>query len=119
MIKDNHIAAAGGIAEALSKAQSVSHMVKVEIEVDTLEQLETALDHGADIVLLDNMSLSDLEKAVAINNGRAVLEASGNVTVETVAAIAKTGVDIISSGWITHSAPNLDLGLDFFAKTGR
>ena len=114
MIKDNHIAAAGGVKEALFSArQSVGHMVKIEIEVDNLDQLEEALSNGADIVLLDNMAPDDLKKAVAVNQGRAVLEASGNVTVETVRAIAETGVDIISSGWITHSAPTLDLGLDF------
>ncbi len=114
MIKDNHIAATGGISSALRAARaSVGHMVKIEIEVDGLSQLEEALAEGADVVLLDNMTPHDLKKAVVINNGRAVLEASGNVTVETVRAIAETGVDVISSGWITHSAPSLDLGLDF------
>ena len=116
MIKDNHIAAAGGVKEALVSArQSVGHMVKIEIEVDNLEQLEEALANGADIVLLDNMSPDNLKRAVAVNQGRAVLEASGNVTVETVRTIAETGVDVISSGWITHSAPTLDLGLDFLS----
>lgn len=114
MIKDNHIAAAGGIAKALAAARAATgHMVKIEIEVDGLAQLEEALAHGADVVLLDNMAPADLKRAVAINKGRAVLEASGNVTIDTVRAIAETGVDVISSGWITHSAPNLDLGLDF------
>lgn len=114
MIKDNHIAAAGGIERALKAAkESVGHMVKVEVEVDDLAGLEEALRHGADIVMLDNMSTADMKRAVDINKGRAVLEASGNVTLETARAIAETGVDIISSGWITHSAPNLDLGLDF------
>ena len=114
MIKDNHIAAAGGVAEALAAAKAAAgHMVKVEIEVDTLAQLEAALAGGADVILLDNMATDDLKRAVAVNGGRAVLEASGNVTVETVRAIAETGVDVISSGWITHSAPCLDLGLDF------
>lgn len=116
MIKDNHIAAAGGIAKALAAARAaVGHMVKIEIEVDGLAQLEEALSHGADVVLLDNMAPADLKRAVGINKGRAMLEASGNVTIETVRAIAATGVDVISSGWITHSAPNLDLGLDFLA----
>ena len=116
MIKDNHIAAAGGIAKALAAARAATgHMVKIEIEVDGLAQLEEALAHGADVVLLDNMAPADLKRAVAINKGRAVLEASGNVTIDTVRAIAETGVDVISSGWITHSAPNLDLGLDFLA----
>ncbi len=90
-------------------------MVKIEIEVDGLAQLDEALAHGADVVLLDNMAPADLKRAVEINAGRAVLEASGNVTIDTVRAIAETGVDVISSGWITHSAPNLDLGLDFLA----
>ncbi|WP_428407943.1 carboxylating nicotinate-nucleotide diphosphorylase [Hyphococcus sp.] len=116
MIKDNHIVAAGGIAKALSAArEAVGHMVKIEIEVDGLDQLEDALANGADVVLLDNMAPADLKRAVEINNGRAVLEASGNVTIDTVRAIAETGVDVISSGWITHSAPNLDLGLDFLS----
>ena len=114
MIKDNHIAASGGVAKALAAARAAcGHMVKVEIEVDTLAQLEDALAGGADVVLLDNMSTEDLKRAVTANQGRAVLEASGNVTLDTVRAIAETGVDVISSGWITHSAPNLDLGLDF------
>jgi len=113
LIKDNHIAAAGGVRQALSAAQAeVGHLVKIEIEVDTLAQLEEALGAGAGAVLLDNMSLEDLRRAVEMTAGRAVLEASGNVTLETVAAIAETGVDVISSGWITHSAPTLDLGLD-------
>jgi nicotinate-nucleotide pyrophosphorylase (carboxylating) len=114
MIKDNHIAASGGIAKALAATRAaVGHMVTVEVEVDSLAQLEEALAHDADVVLLDNMAPADLKRAVAINAGRAVLEASGNVTVDTVRAIAETGVDVISSGWITHSAPSLDLGLDF------
>lgn len=114
LIKDNHIAAAGGIAPALERVRaSLGHMVKTEIEVDTLKQLEEALSLKADTVLLDNMSLEDLRRAVAMASGRAVLEASGNVTLETVRAIAETGVDYISSGGITHSAPTLDIGLDF------
>lgn len=114
MIKDNHIAAAGGVAEAMKAAKAaVGHMTAIEIEVDSLEQMEEALEHGARIILLDNMSLDDLRLAVALNKGRAVLEASGGVTQDSVGAIAKTGVDVISSGAITHSAPCLDLGLDF------
>lgn len=114
MIKDNHIAAAGGVAPALRAARAaLGHMVKVEIEVDSLAQLEEALAEGADAVLLDNMQPETLRRAVALVGGRAVLEASGNVTLSTVRAIAETGVDCISSGWITHSAPSLDLGLDF------
>ncbi|MEM9704916.1 MAG: carboxylating nicotinate-nucleotide diphosphorylase [Pseudomonadota bacterium] len=114
MIKDNHIAAAGDIAKAIDGARAkVGHTVSIEVEVDTIDQLVEALAAKPDIVLLDNMSTDDLRQAVDITNGAAILEASGNVTVETVAAIAATGVDVISSGWITHSAPVLDLGLDF------
>ena len=113
MIKDNHIAACGSISAALTAArQSVGHTVKIEIEIDHIDQLEEALLGNADIILLDNMSTDELSTAVKMTQGRAILEASGNVTVERVAAIAATGVDIISSGWITHSAPVLDLGLD-------
>ena len=117
MIKDNHIAAAGSIPEALAAVrQSVGHTVKVEIEVDTLDQLDTVLacpiGAHADIILLDNMSVDLLREAVRRTAGRAILEASGNVTAQTVAAIASTGIDYISSGWITHSSPVLDLGLD-------
>ena len=114
MIKDNHIAAAGGIAEALSAARAdVGHMVKIQIEVDGLDQLEDALANGADVILLDNFEPETMKRAVEINKGRAVLEASGNITIDTVRTVAETGVDVISSGWITHSAPNLDVGLDF------
>jgi len=114
LIKDNHVAAAGGIAEAIKRARAYSgHMVKLECEVDSLDQLKDALAAKADIVLLDNMSNDQLREAVAINAGRAVLEASGNVTLKTVRGIAETGVDLISSGALTHSAPVLDIGLDF------
>jgi len=114
LIKDNHIAAAGGIAPALARVRAgLSHMTRVEIEVDTMAQLEEALSLGADTILLDNMTPDDLKRAVAMAQGRAVLEASGNVSAANVRAIAESGVDYISSGAITHSAPNLDLGLDF------
>jgi nicotinate-nucleotide pyrophosphorylase (carboxylating) len=114
MIKDNHIQAAGGIAAAVKRLRAgLGHMVKVEVEVDGLTQLEEALREGVDTILLDNMSLQDLRRAVALAKGKAVLEASGNVTLSSVRAIAETGVDYISSGAITHSAPNLDIGLDF------
>lgn len=114
MIKDNHVQAAGGIAPAIERLRAgLGHMVRIELEVDTLAQLEEALDLGVDTVLLDNMSLEDLRRAVALAKGKAVLEASGNVTLARVRAIAETGVDYISSGAITHSAPNLDIGLDF------
>ena len=114
MIKDNHAQAAGGIAPAVEKLRAgLGHMVRIELEVDTLAQLEEALGLGVDTILLDNMRLDDLRRAVAMARGRAVLEASGNVTLASVRAIAETGVDYISSGAITHSAPNLDIGLDF------
>lgn len=114
MIKDNHVEAAGGIKPAIERLRAgLGHMVRIELEVDRLAQLEEALALGVDTVLLDNMSLEDLRRAVALAKGKAVLEASGNVTLASVRAIAETGVDYISSGAITHSAPNLDIGLDF------
>ena len=114
MIKDNHIAVAGGVAPALSSAQaSAGPLTSIEIEVDTLDQLEEAIAGGASVILLDNMPPDVLCEAVARVAGRARLEASGNVTVDTVRKIAESGVDFISSGWITHSAPILDFGLDF------
>lgn len=115
LVKDNHIAAVGGsIVTVLDRIKEyTSHMTKIEIEVDTLAQLEQVLAHGgADNVLLDNMSLSTLREAVTLINKRMISEASGNVQPETVADIAQTGVDYISSGWLTHSARTLDLGLD-------
>lgn len=114
MVKDNHIRAAGGIAPAIARLRAgLGHMVKIELEVDSLAQLEEALGLGVDTILLDNMGLEDLRRAVAMTAGRAVLEASGNVTLATAREIAQTGVDYISSGALTHSAPNLDIGLDF------
>jgi len=118
LIKDNHVAAAGGVRAAIERARaSVGHLVKVEVEVDTLQQLEEvlAIEHGADAVLLDNMSPEQLRQAVAMVQGRLITEASGRVTVASVPAIAATGVDLISAGWITHSAPVLDLGLDWIS----
>ena len=113
LIKDNHIALAGGVKPALERARAhAGHLVKIELEVDTLDQLAEALATGVDAVLLDNMSPETLRRAVAMVDGRAVTEASGRISPETVAAVAATGVDLISSGWITHSAPILDLGLD-------
>jgi nicotinate-nucleotide pyrophosphorylase (carboxylating) len=113
LIKDNHVALAGGVRPALERArQHAGHLVKIELEVDTLDQLAEALDVGIDAVLLDNMSPETLRRAVTMVDGRAVTEASGRISPETVAAVAATGVDLISSGWITHSAPILDLGLD-------
>ncbi|SEP38451.1 nicotinate-nucleotide pyrophosphorylase [carboxylating] [Methylobacterium sp. ap11] len=113
LIKDNHVAVAGGVAPAVRRARAgVGHLVKIEVEVDTLAQLEEALSVGADAVLLDNMSPDTLRAAVAMIDGRAVSEASGRISRETVGAVAATGVDLISTGWITHSAPIVDLGLD-------
>jgi nicotinate-nucleotide pyrophosphorylase (carboxylating) len=113
LIKDNHLALAGGVKPALERARAhAGHLVKIELEVDTLDQLAEALEVGVDAVLLDNMSPETLRRAVAMVDGRAVTEASGRISPETVAAVAATGVDLISSGWITHSAPILDLGLD-------
>lgn len=113
LIKDNHVAIAGGVAEAIRRARAgVGHMVKIEVEVDTLEQLGEAMREGADAVLLDNMTPAQLREAVVIVDGRAITEASGRVTLATVAAVAASGVDLISVGWCTHSAPTLDIGLD-------
>jgi nicotinate-nucleotide pyrophosphorylase (carboxylating) len=113
LIKDNHIALAGGVRAALERAhRHAGHLVKVELEVDTLDQLAEALEVGVDAVLLDNMTPETLRRAVTMVDGRAVTEASGRISPETAAAVAATGVDLISSGWITHSAPILDLGLD-------
>ena len=114
LIKDNHIAVAGGIRAVLERAKAAAgHLVKIEIEVDTLEQLQVVLDVGlADAVLLDNMSPQTMKKAVAMVAGRLVIEASGGITHASAAAIAESGVDYLSSGAITHSSPNLDVGLD-------
>lgn len=113
LIKDNHIAVAGGVAAAIAAAKSFcGHLVKIEVEVDTLTQFEEALDAGPDVILLDNMSLEELREAVRINNGAVELEASGNVDQSTVSAIAGTGVDYISTSKITIAAPTLDIGLD-------
>lgn len=113
LIKDNHVALAGSVRAALERARAhAGHLVKIELEVDTLEQLAEALDTGVDAVLLDNMGPDTLRRAVDMVAGRAVTEASGRITRETAPAIAAAGVDLISSGWITHSAPILDLGLD-------
>ena len=116
LIKDNHVAIAGGIRPAIERARAgVGHLVKVEVEVDTLDQLAEALAVGVDAVLLDNMAPDMLRQAVATVAGRAITEASGRINPETAAAVAETGVDLISVGWLTHSAPVLDLGLDFEA----
>jgi len=114
LIKDNHIAIAGGIRPAIERARAgVGHLVKIEVEVDTLAQLDEALTLGVDAVLLDNMSVDDMRKAVAMVNGKAITEASGRITPASAPAIAATGVDLMSIGWLTHSAPILDIGLDY------
>ncbi|PYE40103.1 carboxylating nicotinate-nucleotide diphosphorylase [Psychrobacter fozii] len=116
LIKDNHIAIAGDIKTAIQQAQDFAgHLIPVEVEVDTLEQLEQALDAGVSLVLLDNMSPDVLSKAVAMCKGRARTEASGGITPATVEAAAKTGVDFIAMGYLTHSTTALDIGLDFSA----
>ena len=114
LVKDNHIAAAGGLAQALAKLRArTGHLVKVEVEVDTLDQLDEALHFPIDAVLLDNMDAATLKKAVALVNGRVLTEASGGVSLETVRKIAETGVDLISVGALTHSAARLDLALEW------
>jgi nicotinate-nucleotide pyrophosphorylase (carboxylating) len=114
LIKDNHIAVAGGIRPVLERARAhAGHLVKIEIEVDTLAQLREVLDTGlAEAVLLDNMDIATLREAVRMTEGRLKLEASGGVTLDSIAAIAATGVDYASSGALTHSAPNFDCALD-------
>ena len=117
LIKDNHIAVAGGVRAVLERARShAGHLVKIEIEVDTLDQLREVLDTRlADVVMLDNMDTATLTEAVKITGGRVVLEASGGVTLNSIADIAATGVDYISSGALTHSAPNFDVAIDIEA----
>ena len=114
LIKDNHIVAAGGLAAAIAAARSrAGHLVKIEVEVDTLAQLDEVMAHRVDVVLLDNMTPAQLRTAVARVAGAMLTEASGGVNLDTVRAIAEAGVDLISVGALTHSAPVLDLGLDF------
>jgi nicotinate-nucleotide pyrophosphorylase (carboxylating) len=113
LIKDNHVALAGGITPAVERARhSVGHMVKVELEVDTLAQLDEALGLDIDVILLDNMDLDTLREAVRRARGRVLTEASGGIRPENIRAVAETGVDLISLGWLTHSAPSLDIALD-------
>ncbi len=113
LIKDNHVAACGGVGPAIARARSgLGHLVKVEVEVDTLEQLKEALSHNPDVIMLDNFSLDNLRQAVAIVEGRILLEASGGVSLTSVRAIAETGVNLISVGSLTHSSPIIDIGLD-------
>ena len=113
MIKDNHIKVAGGIKEAVQMTRNeISHTVKIEVETETLDQVKEALEAGADIIMLDNMTIENIEEAVRLIDGRAIVEASGGVTKERLPAIAKAGVDIISVGALTNSAPILDISLD-------
>lgn len=113
MIKDNHIKGAGGIAQAVAAARaSIPHTMTVEVEVETIGQVQEALDAGADIIMLDNMSVAEMSQAVALIHGRAVVEASGGVTLETIRSIAETGVDVISVGALTHSVKAFDISLD-------
>jgi nicotinate-nucleotide pyrophosphorylase (carboxylating) len=113
LIKDNHVAACGGVAAALERARAhVGHLMKIEVEVDTLSQFDEALAHRPDVIMLDNFSLAAMAEAVTRNAGAVVLEGSGGVNLETVRAIAETGVDVISIGALTHSASVLDIGLD-------
>ncbi|MGV1830581.1 carboxylating nicotinate-nucleotide diphosphorylase [Agrobacterium vitis] len=114
LIKDNHVAIAGSVTQAILRARGgVGHMVKIEVEVDTLDQLREAMEIGVDAVLLDNMTPEQLREAVEIVAGRSITEASGGITPQTARAVAQSGVDLLSVGWITHSAPVLDIGLDF------
>jgi nicotinate-nucleotide pyrophosphorylase (carboxylating) len=113
LIKDNHVAVAGGVGPAVRRAKAaVGHMVKVEVEVTSLAQVPEALGAGAEAILLDNMSPDQMREAVALVAGRAVTEASGGITPDNAAAIAATGVDVLSLGWLTHSVPALDVALD-------
>ncbi len=115
LIKDNHIAAAGGVGEAVRRTKAnASHMLKVEVEVENLEQLDEAIEAGAEIVLLDNFDMDMLRAAVKAAGGRAVLEASGGITLDTIRQVAQTGVDFISSGALTHSARAIDLTMEFY-----
>lgn len=120
LIKDNHRALAGGVQAAVAGArQRAGHMVRIELEVDTLVELDEGLALGVDAFLLDNMSLDELREAVRRVDGRAVLEASGGITMDRVRAVAETGVDLLSMGWLTHSAPSLDVSLDISPVNGQ
>lgn len=116
LIKDNHISAAGGIGPAISKSRGLaSHMLKIEVEVENFEQIDEALLYGADIIMLDNMSIEDMTRAVAIINGKAIVEASGNMGDRDLLKVAQTGVDIISIGALTHSIRSMDISLKFIS----
>tara|TARA_B100000575_G_scaffold77098_1_gene60285 strand:+ start:302 stop:1150 length:849 start_codon:yes stop_codon:yes gene_type:complete len=114
LIKDNHLALSKSISNSISKAkEKCGHMVNIEVEVDNLEQYKEALETETDAILLDNFEIDDLIEAVNLNKKNIVLEASGKITKDNILEVAKTGVNLISSGWITHSSPSLDIGLDF------
>ena len=119
LIKDNHIVAAGGVTAAFTAVRSKYPQASVEVEVDTLEQLKEVLNAGADLVLLDNMSLEQTRAAVEIAGGRTKLESSGGLTIENAKAYASTGVDYLAVGALTHSAPVMDIGLDFTERKGK
>ena len=112
LIKDNHIAISGSISKALKRVKKIKNKTKIEIEVDNLKQFKEALEYSPDVVMLDNFKIKDLKKAVKINSNRVKLEASGGINSNNILKIAETGVDYISSGWLTHSSPSLDIGLD-------
>jgi nicotinate-nucleotide pyrophosphorylase (carboxylating) len=116
LIKDNHVAVCGGVAEAVRSAKQADTGLQVQVEVDRIEQIEPALEAGADRLLLDNMDPAKLREAVKLVAGRVPLEASGGVTLETIRSIAETGVNFISVGRITQSAPAVDIGLDYSMK---
>jgi nicotinate-nucleotide pyrophosphorylase (carboxylating) len=114
LIKDNHIAACGSISETVARVRkSVSHLIRVEVECDTIDQVEECLASGVEVIMLDNMDIEQMRQAVELIDGRALVEASGGVNLETVRAIAETGVDLISVGALTHSAPACDIGMDW------
>jgi nicotinate-nucleotide pyrophosphorylase (carboxylating) len=122
MIKDNHIKGAGGITQAVNAArEEIPHTMKIEVEVESFEQLDEAIEAKADIIMLDNMSVDDMKQAVLIVRGRAphvVIEGSGSVTLETIKTLAETGVDVISVGRLTYSVPALDISLDLNERKG-
>ena len=115
LIKDNHIKAVGGIKESVTRAKKGHHLLKIEVEVETLDQLREAIEAGADVVMLDNMPVHEMKEAVTLVKGRVLIEASGNVTLENIKDIADTGVDFISAGALTHSAPAADISLKIVA----
>jgi nicotinate-nucleotide pyrophosphorylase (carboxylating) len=115
LIKDNHIKAVGSIKESVNRAKKGHHLLKIEVEVETLDQLREAIEAGADVVMLDNMPVHEMKEAVTLVKGRVLIEASGNVTLENIKDIAETGVDFISAGALTHSAPAADISLKIVA----